>query len=83
MRTASTAQAPTAAPRPRSGARKRSRGWWKIAALPFLLFLALPLAALFLRTTPAALLRHLGDPQVLQAIGLSLSTSLITALPRW
>jgi molybdate transport system permease protein len=47
-------------------------------SLPFLLFLALPLAALFWQTEPARLLVNLVDPQVLQAVFLSLKTSLIT-----
>ena len=74
MRTASTAQAA------RPVLRSRFRGWWKFAALPFLFFLAVPLLALFLRTTPGVLVRHLGDPAVLQAIELSLVTSIITVL---
>jgi molybdate transport system permease protein len=39
-----------------------------------LLFLALPLAAMFLKTSPA----NLGNPQVIQAVSLSLFTTLIT-----
>jgi molybdate transport system permease protein len=43
-----------------------------------LLFLALPLLAIFLRTPPERLLLNLSNPQVLQAISLSFLTTLIT-----
>ena len=59
-----------------SGSRVRSL-WW-LLGLPFLLFLALPLAALFWQTQPARLLANLADPQVFQAISLSLMTTTIT-----
>ncbi|MCU0493235.1 MAG: ABC transporter permease [Chloroflexaceae bacterium] len=52
-----------------------------LVSLPLLLFLSLPLLAMVLRLSPAALLANLGDPVVGQAIGLSLATSLVaTAL---
>jgi molybdate transport system permease protein len=51
---------------------------WRLLALPLLLFLALPLIAMFLRTSPERLVINLGNPQVLQAISLSLLTTLIT-----
>lgn len=44
-------------------------------SLPLFLFLILPIAALFLRTSPAELIENLNQPQVLQAIALSLSTT--------
>jgi molybdate transport system permease protein len=51
---------------------------WKLMALPFLFFLAVPLVALFLRTSPNNFWSNLNRVQVLQAIKLSLLTSLIT-----
>lgn len=57
---------------------KRPREMWRLLALPLLLFLALPLIAMFLRTSPERLVINLGNPQVLQAISLSLLTTLIT-----
>lgn len=51
---------------------------WKLMALPFLIFLAIPLVALFLRTSPSDLWSNLNRAQVIQAINLSLFTSLIT-----
>ena len=53
---------------------------WKLLALPLLLFLALPLVALWLRVTPSELWDTLHQPQVILAIRLSLVTSLATAL---
>jgi molybdate transport system permease protein len=46
------------------------------ASLPFLLFLALPVAALLLRVQPAQLWLNLGRREVVQAVTLSLGTSL-------
>ncbi len=51
--------------------------WW-LLSLPLLLFLGLPLVAMFLRTPPAQLLTNLGEAQVLQAISLSMFTTFIT-----
>jgi molybdate transport system permease protein len=51
---------------------------WKLMALPFLVFLAIPLVALFLRTSPNDFWSNLNRIQVIQAIKLSLLTSLIT-----
>jgi len=51
---------------------------WKILALPLLAFIAIPLIALFLRVSPASFLANLNRTQVIQAINLSLLTSLIT-----
>jgi molybdate transport system permease protein len=55
--------------------------WWYkvllvVASLPFLLFLLIPLVSLILHATPAAVLAHLGDPAVGQAIQLSLVTTM-------
>ncbi len=57
--------------------------WWQrvplvLASLPLLLFLALPLVALVLRVSPPAFLANLVNPVVLQAVWLSLLTSLLT-----
>jgi molybdate transport system permease protein len=49
-----------------------------IASLPFLLFLLIPLLSLILHATPAAVLAHLGNPAVGQAIQLSLVTTMCT-----
>src|SRR4051794_18633490 len=49
-----------------------------IASLPALLFLLLPLVALVLRIPPAQLLANVLQPEVAQAIWLSVVTTLIT-----
>jgi molybdate transport system permease protein len=65
------------AAREREWARaRRPANLWAVLSLPLLAFLALPLAALFLRTSPGSIGTHLAAPVVQQAIGLSLSTSL-------
>jgi molybdate transport system permease protein len=70
----------SSSPSPRSSLP--SRPWspaprqWQLLTLPLLAFLSLPLVALFLRTPPGNLLAHLGQPQVLQAIKVSLTTTL-------
>lgn len=48
----------------------------QIASLPMLVFLLLPIAALLLRVSPSQLVERLSQPDVLQAIRLSFSTSL-------
>lgn len=53
---------------------------WKLLALPLLLFLALPLVALWLRVSPSELWVTLHQEAVRQAIQLSLITSSITVL---
>ena len=55
---------------------KWSRDRWRWLSAPLLAFLALPLLALFLRASPDRLIANFAEPQVLQAIGLSLSTTL-------
>jgi molybdate transport system permease protein len=50
--------------------------WWLSA--PLLLFLLVPLVALLLRTNPSAILANLQQPNVLQAIQLSMTTSAIS-----
>ncbi|MBI1878867.1 MAG: molybdate ABC transporter permease subunit [Chloroflexi bacterium] len=51
--------------------------WWMLS-VPLLLFLALPILAIFLRTPPAQLLANLGQGQVIQAISLSMLTTCLT-----
>jgi molybdate transport system permease protein len=51
--------------------------WW-LLSVPLLLFLALPIVAIFLRTPPSQLLANLGQGQVIQAISLSMLTTCIT-----
>lgn len=54
------------------------RGLWQLLILPFILFITLPILALFLRLTPADFIQSLDKTQAFQAIELSLFTSLIT-----
>ena len=61
------------------GARLR-RHSWLLLSLPFLLFITIPIAALFFRLTPAEFLRSLDLAQVRLAVQLSLLTSTITVL---
>ncbi len=49
-----------------------------LASVPMLVFFGLPLVALVLRVSPAALLANLVEPTVARAIQLSLTTTLIT-----
>ena len=58
----------------------RSGYSWKLLTLPYLLFILIPLAALLLNTPLAGLWSSLQQVQVLQAIGLSLATSISTVL---
>jgi molybdate transport system permease protein len=51
---------------------------WKILTLPLLLFIASPLLALFLNTTISDFFKTLNQTQVIQAVNLSLVTSLTT-----
>ena len=60
--------------------RRRLRSLLTVLSLPFLVFLVLPLVALLLRTSPQELVANLQKPQVIQAILLSLSTSLTSTL---
>jgi molybdate transport system permease protein len=53
---------------------------WRILALPLLLFLALPLVAIFTQVRLPDLWATLNQEQVIQAVTLSLATSLCTAL---
>jgi molybdate transport system permease protein len=56
----------------------RLREAWWLLSLPLLLFLALPVAAMFLRMPPDQLLANLAETQVIQAISLSMLTTCIT-----
>lgn len=49
---------------------------WQLLSLPLLAFLILPLLALLLRTSPGQLVANLNQPQVIQAITLSMVTTL-------
>lgn len=51
---------------------------WKVAALPLLMFIAIPLLCLLARTSVSSLLTNLNDQQVVQAVSLSLVTTLIS-----
>lgn len=53
--------------------------WW-LLSLPLLLFLILPILAIFVRTPPAQLLANLLETQVSQAVALSMLTTCITLL---
>lgn len=53
---------------------------WPLLSLPLLLFLLIPLVALFARAMPADILAHLRQPVVLQAVRLSLGTTLTATL---
>lgn len=70
---------PQAVRQQRSGWR-RGRAWLALLSLPLVLFLALPLLAILLRTPPGLLLSNLQQPAVMQAIGLSFATTTITTL---
>ncbi len=62
--------------------RERSfrRLGWQILALPFLLFIALPVLQLFFKIEPADFIASIQTREVLQAIWLSLRTTLITVV---
>lgn len=51
---------------------------WRITALPLVLFFLIPVVMLFTRISPAAVLENLRQKEVLQAIGISLRTTLIS-----
>lgn len=57
---------------------KLARRLWQLLSLPLLLFLTLPLIALFVRTPSESLLSNLTSPQVIQAVSLSMLTTLVT-----
>lgn len=51
---------------------------WRITALPLILLFLIPIVMMFARTSPQALLENIGQKAVLQAIGISLRTTLIS-----
>lgn len=61
-------------------ATKRPFNLLHFLSLPLLLFIFLPLAALFVQTPPSRLIANLASPQVLQAVGLSLGTTFVTVI---
>jgi molybdate transport system permease protein len=72
-----TQKSTLAQPFQKSSRKKQS---WKLLSLPMLLFLAVPILALFIHTSPANLMKNLNERQVTQAISLSLATSSVTTL---
>ena len=60
-----------------------TEGSWKLFALPLLLFIALPILALFARSSIPDIFTNLDQRQVSQAISLSLTTSLLTTMITW
>lgn len=58
-------------------ARWVEKAWW-IAALPLLLLIAIPIVMLFTRTSLAELAANIGQKTVIQAIGISLKTTLVS-----
>jgi molybdate transport system permease protein len=48
--------------------------WW-LSSLPLFIFLLLPLAALFLGTSPTRMVANLTQPYILKAVGISLGTT--------
>src|SRR5271165_640488 len=76
----------TTRPFPKGRGRAPAVAWFSVrsyqallivASLPFLLFLLVPLVALFVHATPAQVLAQLSNPMVGQALQLSLATTLI------
>lgn len=59
----------------RSGQGRRASRWLWPLSFPFLTFLTLPLLALLARASAGQLIENLRQPEVYQAIGLSLSTA--------
>jgi molybdate transport system permease protein len=62
---------------------KAKKSSWQLLTLPLLLFITLPILAIFLRTSLADLLVNLNETQVIKAVNLSLLTSLITTVVTW
>ena len=64
----------------RRSSHGKRHGWLLLLALPILLFLTLPLAALILRIRVPVLLANLANPAVVQALSLSLTTAALSTL---
>jgi len=62
---------------------KMTNSAWKLLTVPLLLFIAIPILSLFLRTSLADLLANLNQSQVIKAVNLSLRTSLMTIVVTW
>jgi molybdate transport system permease protein len=60
--------------------RGASTGLWQALTMPLMLFILMPILALFLRVSPADVVQNLSNRQVLLSIQLSLLTSLVTVL---
>ncbi len=64
--------------------KSHHQGWskqlWKLLAMPLLLFITIPIISLFLRSSIIDIIHNLDKRQVLQAITLSFSTSLVSTL---
>jgi molybdate transport system permease protein len=76
-----TPSAPHSTPRSAQNLRQREQRQTLlllVCSLPLVIFLLVPLLALLLRLSPAAILTHLVQPQVAQAIGLSMATTTLT-----
>src|SRR3954451_1565614 len=67
----------TPTPEPPPG---RPVAWLLLASLPMLVFLLLPLLALLLRIPLPQLLANLANPEVSQAVSLSMITTALTLL---
>ncbi len=53
---------------------------WRILSLPMLMFLALPLLALFIEASPTRFFANLTNPQVVEALGVSMYTTLMATM---
>lgn len=61
-----------------AGSNRWLNNAWRLLALPLLLFFAIPVVVLVLRVPPASLLESLSRRDVLQAVWVSLKTTLIS-----
>jgi molybdate transport system permease protein len=73
-------ESPSSLDRREIPARPRLRRVLQTLSLPLLIFFALPVLALFLRTPPSDLIANLSRPVVLQAVTLSMITTVTTTL---
>ncbi|MFM8319306.1 MAG: ABC transporter permease [Chloroflexota bacterium] len=63
---------------PTAGLRRLAGSAWRVSALPLALFFLAPVAALFTRISLAGVLENLRRPATLQAVGISLRTTLLS-----